>query len=109
MDARATHLADEIIEISDDSSGDAVTDPEPAMSGWMRNSWRSRFRIDARKWLAARMSPRKYGDKITQEHVGGDGEPIKQEITRIELVAAPFPAGMWKRGQHDGSRGRSVA
>jgi hypothetical protein len=47
MDARATHLAEEIIEISDDSSGDAVTDPEPAMSGWMRNSWRSRFRIDA--------------------------------------------------------------
>ena len=30
MDARATHLAEEIIEISDDSSGDAVTDPETA-------------------------------------------------------------------------------
>jgi len=39
-----------------------------------------------------------FGDKITQEHVGGDGGPIKQEITRIELVAAPFPAGMGEEG-----------
>jgi hypothetical protein len=99
MDARATHLAEEIIEISDDSSGDAVTDPE---TGDVRIDAefvaRSRLRVDARKWLAARMSPRKYGDKITQEHVGGDGGPIKQEITRIELVAAPFPAGMGEEG-----------
>lgn len=95
MDARATLLAEEILEISDNSSGDAVTDPE---TGAVRMDAefvaRSRLRVDSRKWLAARMSPRKYGDKITQEHVGSDGGPIKQEITRIELVAAPFPAGI---------------
>jgi hypothetical protein len=99
MDARATLLAEEILEISDDSSGDAVKDPE---TGDVRMDAefvaRSRLRVDARKWLAARMSPRKYGDKITQEHVGGEGGPIKQEITRIELVAAPFPAGMGEEG-----------
>ena len=99
MDARATLLAEEILEISDDSSGDAVTDPE---TGAVRMDAefvaRARLRVDSRKWLAARMSPRKYGDKITQEHVGGEGGPIKQEITRIELVAAPFPAGMGEEG-----------
>jgi hypothetical protein len=99
MDARATLLAEEILEISDDSSGDAVTDPE---TGDVRMNAefvaRSRLRVDARKWLAARMSPRKYGDKITQEHTGPDGGAIKQEITRIELVAAPFPAGMGEEG-----------
>jgi len=95
MDARAMLLAEEILEISDDSSGDAVTDPE---TGAIRMDAefvaRSRLRVDSRKWLAARMSPRKYGDKITQEHTGADGGPIKSEITKIELVAAPFPAGM---------------
>src|SRR5215211_1525921 len=100
MDARATHLAEEIIEISDDSSGDAVTDPE---TGDVRMDAefvaRSRLRVDSRKWLAARMSPRKYGDKITQEHTGADGGPIKSEITKIELVAAPFPAGMEEERQ----------
>jgi hypothetical protein len=55
---------------------------------------RSRLRVDSRKWLAARMAPTKYGDKITQEHTGADGGAIKSEITKIELVAAPFPAGM---------------
>jgi hypothetical protein len=95
MDARATHLAEEIIEISDDSRGDAVKDPETDdIRMDAEFVARSRLRVDARKWMAARMSPRKYGDKITQELVGGDGGPFKQEITTIELVAAPFPAGM---------------
>jgi hypothetical protein len=99
MDARATLLAEEILEISDDSSGDAVTDPQ---TGAVRMDAefvaRSRLRVDSRKWLAARMAPKKYGDKITQEHIGADGGPIKQEITKIELVAAPFPAGMGEEG-----------
>lgn len=94
MDARATLLAEEILDISDDSSGDAVKDPE---TGDVRMDAefvaRSRLRVDARKWLAARMSPRKYGDKLSQEISGPDGGAIKSEITRIELVAAPFPPG----------------
>jgi hypothetical protein len=92
MDARATLLAEEILEISDDSSEDAVTDPE---TGAVRMNAefvaRSRLRVDSRKWLAARMAPKKYGDKVTQELQGLDGGPIKQEITRIELVAVPIP------------------
>ena len=32
------------------------------------------------------------------ELTGANGGPIKQEITRIELVAAPFPAGMGEEG-----------
>lgn len=37
---------------------------------------RARNRIDARKWHAAKAAPRKYGDKVTQEHTGADGGPI---------------------------------
>ena len=67
MDARATLLAEEILEMPDDSSGDVVTDPE---TGAVRMDAefvaRSRLRVDSRKWLAARMAPKKYGDKVTQ-------------------------------------------
>jgi hypothetical protein len=87
MDAWATLLAEEILEIS-------VPDPE---TGAVRMDAefvaRSRLRVDSRKWLAARMSPRKYGDKVTQEISGPDGAPVST-ITKIELVAAPMPEGM---------------
>ena len=40
---------------------------------------RSRLRVDARKWLAAKLAPKKYGEKIA---VGGadDLPPIKQSL-----------------------------
>lgn len=71
MDTRADAMAEQILEISDDDSDDVLIDPE---SGNMRmNSEfvaRSRLRVDTRKWLMARMAPKKYGDKITTELMG---------------------------------------
>ena len=37
---------------------------------------RARLKIDARKWFASKMKPRKYGDRIHQEHTGREGGPI---------------------------------
>ena len=34
------------------------------------------MQIDARKWVLARMNPKKYGDKFTQELTGADGGPV---------------------------------
>jgi hypothetical protein len=43
------------------------------------------------------------------ELTGANGGPVST-ITKIELVAAPFPAGRGKsRGRHDGNRSRCVA
>jgi len=28
-------------------------------------------RVDARKWAAARLAPRKYGDRVEHDHKGG--------------------------------------
>jgi hypothetical protein len=50
---RADLVADEIITIADTES-----DPQ-----------RARNRIDARKWWAARVNPRQYGDRITTENI----------------------------------------
>ena len=38
---------------------------------------RARLKIDVRKWFASKMKPRKYGDRITQEHTGPGGGPIQ--------------------------------
>lgn len=94
MDARATLLAEEILEISDDGRNDTYKDEDGNEATNHDVIARSRLRVDSRKWLAARMSPKKYGDKVAVEASGPDGGPIKQEITRIELVAAPIPADL---------------
>ena len=39
-----------------------------------------RVAIDALKWVAARRSPKKYGDKITQEVTGANGEAIQHAV-----------------------------
>lgn len=41
-----------------------------------------RLQVDARKWMAGKLRPKKYGDKIDVEHSGQ-----LQTVTRIELVA----------------------
>lgn len=34
---------------------------------------RTRLQIESRKWILSKMLPKKYGDKVTQEHTGANG------------------------------------
>jgi len=74
-EVRADAIFDDIIEIADDSSGDKIiTD-----NGEIINSEfvaRSRIKIDARKWIASKLNPKKYGDKLD---VTSDNKPIAQQ------------------------------
>jgi len=45
-----------------------------------------RLQVDALKWVMSKRAPKVYGDKITQEHTGADGETLKMPT----LVIAPF-------------------
>ena len=56
---RADLLAKEILEIADAPCKDAV---EVA---------HARNRLDTRKWLASKLAPRKYGDRVEHDHKGG--------------------------------------
>ena len=47
-----------------------------------------RVAMDTRKWRLARMSPKKYGDRVTQEHTGPGGGPVQMDAT-ITIVRAP--------------------
>jgi hypothetical protein len=55
--------AEEIIEISDDGSRDTYTDEKGREVTNREVIARAQLRIDARKWYAARLAPKKYGDK----------------------------------------------
>lgn len=68
-ECQADAIADEILNIADEAEDAA----------------KARVQIDARKWLAGKLRPKVYGDKVSQEITGADGGPV--QVTRIELVA----------------------
>jgi hypothetical protein len=87
-EAQADFMAEQILEIADDTSHDTIpkVDKDGNEYGEMANSeWinRSRLRVDARKWLASKMAPKKYGEKIQAEHTGADGSPLQIQIVRF--------------------------
>lgn len=80
-EAQADFMADEILQIADDGLNDTYIDDDGKQRTDQDVIARSRLRVDARKWLASKMAPKKYGDKLTQEVTGANGGPV--EITAI--------------------------
>lgn len=76
-EAQADYFAEEIIEISDDGTNDWMERKNSDGTTYEVENRevlnRSRLRVDTRKWLMARMAPKKYGDKIEQ-NVQMDGK-----------------------------------
>ena len=71
METRMEGLADEILEIADDKSGDAMRD---------------RLRLDARKWLMRKVAPKRWGDRTI--HMGDPDAPLVVEKVVVEFVKA---------------------
>jgi hypothetical protein len=92
-EAQADYYAEEILEIADDGTNDWMERKRPdGSTEEVENREvlnRSRLRVDTRKWLMARMAPKKYGDKITQEVTGADGAPL---VPIINLTGRPEPS-----------------
>jgi len=69
---QADYLADQIIEIADDSSGDIDYDNEGNERENREFVSRSKLRVEARKWKASKLAPKKYGDKLeVDQNVNG--------------------------------------
>ncbi len=84
----ADALADEMMDIADDGSNDWMEVHQRGNVGWVENGeamQRSRLRVDTRKWIASKLKPKKYGDKIDATLSGPDGGPVQVE-GRIKLV-----------------------
>ncbi len=68
-ETQADSLADDITDIADDDK----LEPND-----------KRVRIDARKWLAGKMRPKKYGEAIQMKHTDGEGGPVKMDLGQID-------------------------
>ena len=70
---------------------------EAALSCGPESAVSDRVKIDALKWVAARRAPKKYGDKVQNEHTGPNGGPIKHQLARDltddELAAIAATSG----------------
>lgn len=74
-ETRADAIFEEMFDIAD-----SVAEEAAAVA-------KARLRIDTRKWALARMNPKKYGDKVSQEidHKSSDGS-MTTKPTTIRLV-----------------------
>lgn len=46
---------------------------------------KAQLQVDTLKWVSAKLKPKKYGDRILQEHTGSDGNAIKIENNKMDL------------------------
>lgn len=75
---QAETLADEIVSIADESTQDTIITETGNIIANNEFIARSRLRVDARKWVASKLKPKKYGDKLEQTtHLTGS---IMQEL-----------------------------
>jgi hypothetical protein len=69
---QAEALADDIISIADGKGDDLLLTSEI--------NQRDKLRVDARKWVASKLKPKKYGDKV-QNEITGD---LNVQVSKIE-------------------------
>lgn len=84
---QADFYADQIIEIADDRSKDYIVGG-PNMDDMVLDTehvQRSKLRIDSRKWIAAHLKPRKYGDQLKVEGAGPNGEHLVQAVVNVSI------------------------
>ena len=87
---RTDRLVQEAVEISDNMENDTLFIESDDKSGASakevcNHEWiaRSRLRVDTRKWLAAKLAPKKYGEQQKVELTGKDGGDL---IVNVKLT-----------------------
>lgn len=83
---QADLLAEEIIDIADDGSNDFMTIQKGDKEYNVENrevTNRSRLRVDARKWIASKLKPKKYGDKLDLTSLG---DKLNHGPMQVEIV-----------------------
>lgn len=82
---QADYIADQMLEIADDATNDwmeqkLLADGENPKR-YKENTWRSKLRIDTRKWIASKLRPSRYGDKLL--HGGDKDNPILHSVHNL--------------------------
>lgn len=85
-EVQADTIFDEMLEIADDARNDFMErqlgeDGPTVLQANQEHIQRSRLRIETRKWMAGKLRPKVYGDKVVNEHSGPDGGAIETKVT----------------------------
>jgi len=81
---QADTLADELVAIADEVSVTVKHEGEEVKLALDATGVaHSRLRVDTRKWVAAKLKPRKYGDKVQNENVN-----MNVEMTHEQWLAS---------------------
>lgn len=79
----ADAMAEEVLDIADDGTNDFILkDNGEGTTVNSEHIQRSRLRVDTRKWLMAKMKPKKYGDKLD---VVSDGEKLSSNTILVKF------------------------
>lgn len=81
-EAQADVLFDDILSIADDGLNDTYTDEDGNVRTNQDVIARSKLRVEARKWMAGKLRPKVYGDKLDVEHGGNVTLSIAEQIKR---------------------------
>lgn len=90
----ADALAEEMLDIADEGSNDWMAIHDGENVGYRQNGEavnRSRLRVDTRKWIAAKLKPKKYGDKVDLAHTGPDGGALIVQVLQFADHTNPPP------------------
>jgi hypothetical protein len=86
----ADAFAEEMLDIADEASNDWMEVHDKDNPGYRFNGEhvnRSRLRVDTRKWIASKLKPKKYGERVQAELTGKDGGPIETaDLTEVEIA-----------------------
>lgn len=83
-EAQADSLVDDMLEIVDDGTNDWMERKIRGENIVVLNEealQRSKLRFEARKWMAGKLKPKKYGEKLTQELTGPGGGAVVIQAT----------------------------
>lgn len=89
---QADALEEEMQEVADDGTNDWMERRSEAekgggiMTGWVLNGehvQRSKLRVSTLQWRAAKLNPKKYGEKIDHEHSGGLTLSVTKEESEL--------------------------
>lgn len=87
-ESQADKMAEDILKIADDGINDKIIGEDGVGRTDQDVIARSRLRVDARKWLASKMAPKKYGDRQAIDVTDHTPKTPEQVNTRIaELLA----------------------
>lgn len=94
---QAERMADELREIADDGRNDTQVDEKGRRFVDFDHINRSRLRVDTRKWIAAKLLPKKYGERPAETNVQvsvavmntAELTDLQERRKRAELAAEP--------------------